>query len=164
MGVLHWRRLSVEEGRAELFTRMEEVCAHCVMFSYSTRCWKSRLRPVFHGGVLSLYTCAVASQFLGTFCPLRLHLYFQVNVKFTFGLLLRHKNVFHERAGHTALLHGLSQCTVCLFPQRLYTVCFFCSTDNGPGFSLRSVIQDCRDVVQRHISMIRLMVLRQFIH
>lgn len=45
--VLCWRWLSVQEGKQEQSTRMEEVCAHCVMFSCSAKCWKSKVKPVF---------------------------------------------------------------------------------------------------------------------
>lgn len=47
-----------EEGK-ELFICMEEVFVHCVMFSRSTRCWESRVRPVFME-VCSLSTRALA--------------------------------------------------------------------------------------------------------
>lgn len=54
-----WSLLSVAGGgREELFTCMEEVCVCCVMFSCSTRCRKSRVRPVF----MEIGTCALAAD------------------------------------------------------------------------------------------------------
>lgn len=119
---------SWEEGRETgwCFVWMEEeVCVRCVMFSFSTGCWESGVRPVLRPPCARLTARAAdRSLFLRTFRHPWPHLSFRVNVKFSVGLSLCDKKVLRReraRSLHT-WLHSLPMWRVYLSPRD--RICF----------------------------------------